>query len=76
MLPATDLFLLMLGLSLLYAVLAALSVVLESIPMFLRRPRRVRPRTAHRVRRRFHRPRRRPGAISPSAGRRRRVAGG
>lgn len=76
MLPAIDLFLLMLGLSLLYAVLGVLSIAAESVPMLLvRRVRRARPRTVHRVRRRTPRPRRQPGATSMPAARRRLAAG-
>jgi hypothetical protein len=76
MLPATDLFLLMLGLSLFYAVLGVLSSAIESVPMLLvRRPRRARPRTVNRVRRRTPRPRRQPGASGMPAARRRLVAG-
>ncbi len=72
MLPAIDLLLLTLGLSLIYAVLGLLSLAFEYGPLrLLRRVRRSRPRVARRVRRRTPRPRRQPGAVGlPGAGRR------
>ncbi|MCG6940273.1 MAG: hypothetical protein LJE69_03365 [Thiohalocapsa sp.] len=63
--PVTELLLLAFVLSFLYAGLGLLSLGLERGPaLLLRRPRRVRPQTSQRVRRRVLRPRRRPGAVA------------
>lgn len=76
MLPVIDLLLLTLGLCLMYAGLGVLSLLIEYAPQLLvRRPRRVRPRTLHRVRRRSPRPRRQPGAMGPLAKRHRLLVG-
>jgi hypothetical protein len=64
MLALTNLLILTLALTALYVLLGVLSFALErGSTLMIRRPRRIRTRTLHRVRRRTPRPRRAPGAV-------------